>query len=94
MPTFTVQYVYDPDRPDALDAVRPEHRAYLAEQVEAGALLVSGPFRDGAPGALLVLDVTDEEAAGALLDGDPFWRAGLVVERTVRRWEPVLGSVG
>ena len=54
MSIFAVRYTYD-ERSEVRDAVRPEHRSWLADQAEAGVLLGSGPFTDGAPGALLVL---------------------------------------
>lgn len=46
MPVFAVQYAYV-DRPEALDEVRPRHRAYLADLLAQGTLLASGPYRSG-----------------------------------------------
>ena len=34
----------------------------------------------------------DEAGALALLDDDPFRRAGFIAERTVREWNPVIGG--
>jgi hypothetical protein len=45
----------------------------------------------GAPGALLVLEASDETALSALLAGDPFQREGLVIATDVRQWDVVLG---
>ena len=94
MPIHAVTYVY-PDRPADLDAVRTEHRAFLSGLHERGALLASGPLpaTDDAPGgALIVLDAESPAAAAEILDADPFARAGLVAERTVRPWSPVIGD--
>jgi len=94
MPIHAVTYVY-PDRPADLDATRPEHRAFLRGLHEQGTLLASGPLAatDDAPaGALLVLDADSPEAVLAILDEDPFARAGLVAGRTVRPWSPVIGD--
>lgn len=90
MSTFAVRYTYD-ERADVRDAVRPEHRAWLARQAEAGVLLGSGPFGDGAPGALLVLRADDADAVRTLLADDPFAREGLVAATEVRAWDVVLG---
>ncbi|WP_087508236.1 YciI family protein [Cellulomonas iranensis] len=90
MTTFAVHYTYD-ERADVRDTVRPEHRAWLAQQADAGALLGSGPFTDGDPGALLVFRATDEAALRLLLAQDPFAREGLVAATDVRAWDVVLG---
>ena len=59
MPTYAVRYTYD-ERDDVRDVFRAEHRAYLSGLAEQGTLLVSGPFADGAPGALLVFRAGDD----------------------------------
>jgi uncharacterized protein len=90
MATYAVIYTYD-ERADVRDVVRPEHRAYLAELAGAGKLRGSGPWVGGAPGALLVLEASDEAALRALLASDPFQREGLVTETHVREWDVLLG---
>lgn len=73
-----------------LAAVRPTHREWLAEQLEAGALLASGPMVD-MPTALLIWRAESLEALSALLDQDPFDIAGFIGERTIAEWNPVFG---
>lgn len=90
MPTFAVQYTYDARR-DLQDAVRPEHRAYLGGLAADGSLLGSGPYTEGAPGALLVFRARDRDELDGLLAGDPFARAGVISATTVRTWDIVLG---
>jgi uncharacterized protein YciI len=85
MPIFAVTYVYAPDT-DALDRLRPEHRAFLAEQ---DGLLISGPTDDN--GALIIWEAASAAEIEDLLDEDPFWTAGLISERAVVGWTPVLG---
>ena len=88
MRTFAIEYRYD-DQDAARAAVRPEHRVFLRGLLDAGTLVASGPF-DGDTGALLLVRGESGEGVAAVLDCDPFWRAELVAERTVRGWEPVL----
>lgn len=95
MAHFAVTYRYADD-PDALDRVRPEHRAFLRGLHEQGDLLASGPVGDQ-PGeqapidALLVMQAADQSAIAALLDQDPFVAAGLVRQRVIAPWNPVIG---
>ncbi|MEP7763138.1 YciI family protein [Sanguibacter sp. 25GB23B1] len=94
MTTFAVTYVYD-DRADVRDVHRPAHRAFLTGLHAAGVLRASGPVSDdGMQGALLVLDAPSAEAAGAILDSDPFATEGLVAARAVAEWTVVIGAVG
>jgi uncharacterized protein len=88
MAYFAVLYTYSTDV-EALDAIRPEHRAYLRSLSE---LTASGPLMGAHPGrALLLFRADDMATVEALIDGDPFVRAGLVAEREVWPWNPVIG---
>lgn len=97
MTVYAVQYTYD-QRTSDRDAVRPAHRAFLADLLAAGTLLASGPFTgptagvEGEPdGALLVVRADSPDHAAAVLDADPFALSGLVADRSVRPWQPVFG---
>ena len=50
-----------------------DHRAYLAAGREAGTVVDSGPFLDGA-GGMYVLEVTNESAAQRFVAGDPYFK--------------------
>lgn len=89
MKTFAVTYTYSAS-PEELTAVRPEHRAWLAEQFASGSLLASGPMVD-MPTALLIWRSESLESLSHLLDQDPFDIAGLIGERTIAEWNPVFG---
>lgn len=91
MSIFAVEYTYD-ERREQQDAVRPEHRAYLRGLAEQGTLLASGPWAAGEPGALLVFRTDDAATLDELLAADPFARAGLIAETTVRGWNVVIGG--
>ena len=91
MPAFAVTYEYD-ERSADRDRVRPDHRAFLRRLHDEGVLLAPGPLSgDAGPGALLLLRAHDAAAALDVLDADPFHRAGLVAQRSVRGWDPVIG---
>ena len=88
---FAVTYTYDPLTAETADRVRPEHRAFLARLADSGDLVASGPWLDGAAGALLLLRAESAAAVEALLDTDPFRAAGVIAERAIREWDPVIG---
>jgi hypothetical protein len=89
MSYFAVSYRYAAD-PDELNAVRPSHREWLKEQLDAGVLLASGPMVD-LPTALLIFKADSLEQLANLLDNDPFDIAGYIGERDIAEWNPVFG---
>jgi hypothetical protein len=89
MNCYVVTYGYSADEIE-LNQIRPEHRAWLSEQLAAGNLLASGPMIDR-PAALLIWKAENIEALNALLDQDPFDLAGMIGERTIEQWNPVFG---
>lgn len=91
---FVVTYRYDPDQSEAIAALRPRHREFLAELHAQGTLRASGPWVGGtAAGAYLLMNTTSAEHAGQLGVRDPFRAAGVITERTIQGWEPVIGSL-
>lgn len=90
MTLYAVEYVYTADKA-TLDEVRPAHREYLAGLAEAGSLRGSGPFTDGAPGALLVFSAPDDDALAQLLAADPFAQAGVIAKTKARAWNVIIG---
>ncbi|NHB84074.1 hypothetical protein G7085_03855 [Tessaracoccus sp. HDW20] len=92
MPYFAVNYTYVPDS-DALDLVRPRHRAFLSSLV-GDPLVASGPFVGAEqPGALLLFRSDTADTVVSHLNSDPFWQEGLIAARTVQEWNPVIGSL-
>src|SRR5699024_516584 len=89
--TYAVQYTYTEDA-DRVAIYRPEHREPLAELHREGTLLLSGPLGDG-PGALLIVVADSAEDALAALDGDPFKRERVIVDRVAREWTVVIGEL-
>lgn len=90
MPTFAVLYTYSEATAPARDTHRPRHRAWLTDQIDAGALVTSGPYADGT-GALLLFRADDEASLRELLGNDPFARDELIDAVRIVEWQPVLG---
>ncbi|MGW0249406.1 YciI family protein [Nocardia goodfellowii] len=91
MPTFAVHYTYSEATVPGRDEHRPEHRAWLADQADAGVMLSSGPYGDGS-GALLLFRAESEAALKDLLGQDPFARENLVEDIRVVEWTPTIGE--
>jgi len=70
---------------------RPDHRAYLSSLLADGKLPVSGPFTDDS-GALIVYQAESPEAAEAILQADPFNKAGVFVSYKIRPWGVMFGN--
>jgi uncharacterized protein YciI len=85
-------YTYAPNSDEARNELRPSHVEFLQGLFDSGILRVSGPTGEGiAPGALLILEAEDRAAADAILDGDPFFKAGLV-SRNSFEWKTYFGT--
>lgn len=74
---------------EARARVRPEHLAHLGRLLEAGSLVLAGPWADG-EGAMIVYDAADEAAARAMVEADPYTREGASADRVLRAWNVVL----
>ncbi len=82
------------DKPGALE-VRMDNRPAHLEYLDAsGVVQQAGAFldADGKPcGSLVVLDVEDQAAAEDWAAGDPYAKAGLFAQTSVRPWRRVIG---
>ena len=95
MKTICVEYTYDATRGPEMDELRPMHRAFLSQLFEQSRLYFSGPYVGQAvPGALIIVAATDPQGALELLNDDPFFKAGLIVDRVAKEWNPVIGKLG
>lgn len=83
-----IEYTTDAEK---IEQIRPQHRAYLRELLDAGKLFASGPFTD-TPGALIVYEADSVEAAEELLKADPFHEAGVFVRWVIRPWNVVMSN--
>jgi uncharacterized protein YciI len=73
---------------------RPDHLAYLGKIKDA--LKLAGPFladdNQTAIGSLLIYDCVDEAAARAVIENDPFSKAGLFASVEVKPWRQGAGT--
>lgn len=94
MRTYAVTYEYDPDLLTLIDDWRPAHRTYLRKLEREGKLFSSGHLRDiHFRGALLIMRTNSAKEARELLEQDPFFLHGLVMNLDVKEWEPTIGDL-
>jgi uncharacterized protein len=83
------------DAPDAA-RLRQEHLAAHLAYAEAHGqrIAVGGPLRQGDvfTGSLLIVEAADQADAQALLDGDPYYRAGVWDRVEVQPFRAVIGT--
>lgn len=64
---------------------RPEHLDFLAQQRDAGNVLMNGRFTDGS-GGLIIYGAEDEESAVSLVEQDPYISLGARAY-TIHEWD-------
>lgn len=82
------------DKPGALQTRLDNREAHLTYITETGVVEMAGPVLDDAGqmcGSLIVLEVADLAAAQEWADNDPYAKAGLFSDVTLRAWEKVIG---
>ncbi|MCK0097506.1 YciI family protein [Yoonia sp. F2084L] len=82
------------DKPGALQTRMDNRDAHLAYITETGVVEMAGPVLDDDGqmcGSLIVLEVDDLAAAQAWADNDPYAKAGLFSDVTLRAWKKVIG---
>lgn len=82
------------DKPGALQTRLDTREAHLAYVADTGVVEMAGPVLDGEGqmcGSLIILEVTDLDAAQAWADNDPYAKAGLFSDVTLRAWKKVIG---
>ncbi|MCP1388635.1 YciI family protein [Corynebacterium sp. TA-R-1] len=90
MKYFAITYTYGEDAA-LVDATRPEHREFVANQLSLGRVVGSGPFVDGGQ-ALIIIQLPDtatEADVTEIMDQDPYTVKGALAKREIREWKPV-----
>ena len=83
------------DKPGSLElrlANRPDHLAYAQT---SGKVRLAGPFLDADEkpcGSLLLIEAGSLEEAQGFAAADPYAKAGLFSEVSVRPWRPAIGG--
>jgi uncharacterized protein YciI len=72
-------------------SIRPAHRQYLSELRERGQLVICGPFTDDT-GGLIVYETASPADAEKIIQGDPFYKNGIIVKFQIRPWKVVMGN--
>lgn len=88
MAWFIVEIRYIPEK---LADVRPRHRSFIEELAAQGTVAVAGPLADDS-GGVVIYQAESAEALQSIIDADPYYTEGVIAERTVREFAPVLGS--
>ena len=83
-----IEYIQDKAK---IETIRPAHRQYLTELKAKGQLAATGPFLDDF-GALIIYEAARKEDAEALLEADPFNKAGVFVSWVIRPWNPMIAN--
>jgi uncharacterized protein len=83
-----IRYIEDQD---AIAAIRPAHRQYLAGLLAEGRLAAAGPFADGR-GALFIYEADTGAAAEDFAARDPYTLGGVIREHTIEPWELVYSN--
>lgn len=88
-PCFAVEAVYAPDAATRRTPHREAHLARLAMLNDEGAVICVGAYGD-LSASLLVLAVSSEEAAVAIVETDVYWKNKVWTSYTVRPLNRVL----
>jgi uncharacterized protein YciI len=88
MPLFAAMLQYGEDA-ERRQEVRPLHREYQRELLQAGKLLHAGPYVDDT-GALIIYDAADLSEVQQLLTNDPFAQNGIIEGATIKEWKIVI----
>ncbi|MDP5087043.1 MAG: YciI family protein [Yoonia sp.] len=82
------------DKPGALQTRMDNREAHLAYVAETGVVEMAGPILDENEqmcGSLIILEVADLAAAQDWANNDPYAKAGLFGDVTLRAWKKVIG---
>lgn len=76
---------------EQVEAVRPDHRAYLRSLLDDGTLHEAGRFGHERGGLIVYATDTMDEAQ-ALFDRDPFITAGIIELDSMQEWKVILSA--
>jgi len=89
---FAISCIDKADSMQIRAANRDAHLAYLREHRDQ--ILVAGPFLsdsgEGMTGSLLLMDFPDKNSAEAFVQNDPYAKAHLFDQVSIRRWKKII----
>jgi uncharacterized protein YciI len=88
MAWYLVEITYVQEK---MPEVRPRHREFLRNLAADGRVAVAGPLGDGS-GGITLYQADDEAHLKATIDQDPYLLEGVIAERTIREFKPVIGA--
>ncbi len=86
---FVVEPTYVEGAADKRGPFRQEHLERVGKLQREGVMLVAGAFEDMSA-SLLVLDVSSEEAAAAIVESDAYWHNGIWTDYSMRKLNRVV----
>lgn len=89
---FLLFYEFGPDYLERRTPHRPMHLKLAWEAQRRGELVLAGALADPADGAVFLFTGSDDAAARAFAESDPYVKAGIVKGWRVRPWTTVVGE--
>jgi uncharacterized protein YciI len=89
---FLLFYEFTKDYMERRVQYRGEHLRVAWEAQERGELILAGALADPPDRAVLLFQGEDGRAARAFAENDPYVKAGLVTQWSVRPWTTVVGE--
>jgi uncharacterized protein YciI len=89
---FLLFYQFVPDYLERRPLHRAEHLRLAWQAHGRGELLLAGALAEPADAAVLLFEGDDDAAARAFAAADPYVKAGLVTQWSVRPWTTVVGE--
>jgi uncharacterized protein YciI len=74
---------------DARARARAEHLDYMNALQAQGTVVMAGPLADST-GAVVLLDVADEDAVRGVIAGDPYTTANASADHRIREWNVII----
>jgi len=89
---FLLCYRFVPDYQQRRPLHRTEHLRLAWQAHERGELVLAGALAEPSDAAVLLFEGESDAAARAFVAADPYVRAGLVTDWSVRPWTTVVGD--
>ena len=89
---FLLMYQFVPDYLQRRPLHRSQHLRLAWEAHDRGELVLAGALAEPADAAVLLFEGESDAAARAFAAADPYVRAGLVTQWSVRPWTTVVGD--